>query len=348
MPINRAACVSAVFLLTTLSATAADIKAPIRGLVSMGPMKFSAENSEPANTLEPLNARPGIFGGIVVLATWRQLQPSANAGIAADNTIDRALDEVRAYNRRNPQRPLGVKLRVWSGIMAPDWAKQIGGEPIRVAHNDKQRTLGRFWSPAYRHAWAHFQEMLAARYDGEPLIREVAVTSCMSFTAEPFYLDDEPSVSGPLNAAEFKPFQFKQCLNDIVKDYAPWKTTNIEVPLNPVYMPLGNKKGDPAFTEDFMRSCRKEFGKRCIFDNHDFDTKPPGTMVPIYASMMKLGPPFEFQTFHVAPPDWDGTIRKAASMGAGSIELWQDYKGFQTQPDAKLKQWASIMEASGR
>ena len=77
MPINRAACVTAVFLSMALSATAADIRAPIRGLVSMGPMKFSAENSEPANTLEPLNARPGIFGGIVVLATWRQLQPSA-------------------------------------------------------------------------------------------------------------------------------------------------------------------------------------------------------------------------------------------------------------------------------
>src|SRR6187401_1427793 len=110
MPINRAACVTAVFLLTALSATAAEMKAPLRGLVSMGPMKFSAQNTEPANTLEPLNARPGIFGGIVVLATWRQLQPSAGAGIAADNTIDRALEEVRGYNRRNPQRPLGVKL----------------------------------------------------------------------------------------------------------------------------------------------------------------------------------------------------------------------------------------------
>ena len=330
--------------MTTLSAAAAD-KAPIRGLVSMGPMKFSSADTEPDNTLEPLNARPGIFGGIVVLATWRGLQPTANSKIADNNIIDKALDEVRAYNRKNPQKPLGVKLRVWSGIMAPDWAKQIGGKPISVSHNDKQHTLGRFWSPAYRQAWAHFQEMLAAKYDKEPLIREVAVTSCMSFTAEPFYLADEPSVAKPLNAAGFKPFQFKQCLNDIVKDYAPWKTTNVETPLNPVYMPLGNNKGDPGFTDAFMRSCRKEFGKRCIFDNHDFDTQPPSSMGPIYASMTKLGPPLEFQTFHVAPPDWDGTIRKAASMRAGSIELWQDYKGFQTQPDAKLKQWAQIMEA---
>ncbi len=334
-------------LLAAASISAAEAKKPIRGLVSMGPMKFSVDGTDPVNTLEPLNAKPGIFGGIVILATWRELQQSASSGIAENNTIDKALQEVRAYNRKNPQKPLAVKLRVWGGHVAPDWAKEIGGPPIKVFHAH-ERTLWRFWSPQYRHAWAHFQEMLAAKYDQEPLIHEVATTSCMSFTAEPFYLADEPSVSKPLNAAGFKPFQFKQCLMDIVNDYSPWKTTNIETPLNPVYMPLGNKKGDEAFTEQFMRACRKSIGKRCIFDNHDFDTSPPTTIVPILESMKKLGPPMEFQTYHVSPPDWEGTIKKAASMGAGSIELWQDYKGFQTQPDDKLKKWAAMIESNAK
>jgi hypothetical protein len=334
-------------LLVAAAVHAAEMKKPIRGLVSMGPMKFSVDGTDPVNTLEPLNAKPGIFGGIVILATWRELQQSASSGIAENNTIDKALEEVRAYNRKNPQKPLAVKLRVWGGHVAPDWAKEIGGPPIKVFHAH-ERTLGRFWSPPYRHAWAHFQEMLAAKYDKEPLIHEVAATSCMTFTAEPFYLADEPSVSKPLNAAGFKPFQFKQCLMDIVKDYSPWKATNVETPLNPVYMPLGNPKGDPKFTEDFMRACRKSIGKRCILDNHDFDTKPPASMGPIYESMKKVGPPIEFQTFHVSPPDWDGTIQKAASMGAGSIELWQDYKGFQEQPDDKLKKWAAMIERDAK
>lgn len=65
----------------------------------------------------------------------------------------------------------------------------------------------------------------AAKYDKEPLIREVAVTSCMTFTAEPFYLADEPSVARPLNVL------FSSRFNS-----------------SPVYMPLGNKKGDEAFT----------------------------------------------------------------------------------------------------
>ncbi len=33
----------------------------------------------------------------------------------------RALAEIRARNERNPQKPLGVKLR-WGGFEAPDWA----------------------------------------------------------------------------------------------------------------------------------------------------------------------------------------------------------------------------------
>jgi hypothetical protein len=95
--------------------------------------------------------------------------------------------------------------------------------------------------------------LLSEKYDSEPLIHEVAVTSCMSFTAEPFFLPNEPSVARALNAAEF-------------------------------------------------------------------------------------------QTYHETPPDFDATIRLAVSLGAGSVELWQDYKGFPLVPDAKLKQWAAMLE----
>src|SRR5229473_1648576 len=89
-------------MLAAASASAADLppKTPLRGLVSMGAYKFVVNASDPVNTLEPLNAKPGIFGGIVILASWRELQQSASSGLAENNTIDRALEDVRAYNRR--------------------------------------------------------------------------------------------------------------------------------------------------------------------------------------------------------------------------------------------------------
>src|SRR5262249_32878863 len=91
-------------------ARADDIKPPLRGLVSMGAYRFVGSGGDPVNTLEPLNAKPGIFGGLVVIAAWKQLQPTPDTKIGNDNVIDQALALVRDYNGRNPGKPLGVKL----------------------------------------------------------------------------------------------------------------------------------------------------------------------------------------------------------------------------------------------
>ena len=52
------------------------IKPPIRGLVSMGAYRFVGQGGDPVNTLAPLDAKAGIFGGLVIIATWKQLQPT--------------------------------------------------------------------------------------------------------------------------------------------------------------------------------------------------------------------------------------------------------------------------------
>jgi hypothetical protein len=45
----------------------------------------------------------------------------------------------------------------------------------------------------------------------------------------------------------------------------------------------------------------------------------------------------------MAPP-W--VQKLGVEMGATSIELWQDYRGFPTVPDAQLKRWAKMVEAN--
>jgi hypothetical protein len=331
-----------LLLLTGSLAAEPASKPPIRGLVSMGAFRFVSNGKDPDNTLEPLNAKAGIFGGIVIIATWKQLQPTPNAEIG--DAIDKALAEVRAYNERNPEKPLAVKLRVWGGFEAPEWAMHLGGGgPIHVVHNEKQRLLGHFWTPAYRHAWSRLQEQLAAKYDSRPLIREVSVTACMSFTAEPFFLPTEPTVKNPLLAAGYSDAAHRECLANAVAEYASsWKASRLVLSLNPFYGLHG--RGDPAFTEQVMRKCRQEVGRRCVFDNHDLDVTPPKTLLPIFAAMQRMGPEIEFQTFHETPKDFEGTIRKGVSLGASSIELWQDYQGFPLVPDAKLRHWAAMLE----
>src|ERR1700704_3244006 len=66
-------------------------RGPLRGRVSRGASRFVGSGGDPVNTLEPLNAKPGIFGGLVVVASWKQLQPTPDSRIGDDNVINQAL-----------------------------------------------------------------------------------------------------------------------------------------------------------------------------------------------------------------------------------------------------------------
>ena len=328
-----------------------DVKPPIRGLISMGAYKFVATGGQPVNTLAAVRAKSGIFSGIVLVPSWQQLQPVANGPLQTE-VIDNFLSEVRLYNA-NHANPLAVKLRVWGGFVAPMWAKSIGGPPIRVVQNQGQsneqnRTLGRFWSPQYRQAWANLQTLLAEKYDSEPLIHEVSITSCMSLTAEPFVVNTQPAVLGRLRHAGFTDTAFKDCLQGALADYAPWQQSRLVLSVNPLRTAPGQGDGDQAFTEGLMRDCRRTIGRRCVFDNHDLDTDLPRPLHRIYATMKQLGPEIEFQTYRTTPKDFDGTIRLGVSYGASSIELYQDYGGFPLVPDARLREWAALVEGNGR
>ena len=228
-----------------------------------------------------------------------------------------AMAEVRAYNSDHPGKPLAVRLRVWGGFMAPEWAKAIGGPPIATSFNEKTRLMGRFWSPEYRAAWRSLQEKLAAKYDSWPLIREVSMTSCMSQTAEPFYVPTEDTVQKPIRAAGFTEAAYKDCLRGGLADYAAWRRTRIVLSVNPLRTEPKEGAGDSAFTEQIMRDCRKSLGRRCVFDNHNLDnvelTRP---LLPIYALMKKLGPEIVFQTYRTNPKDFEGTIRMGVEHGA--------------------------------
>jgi hypothetical protein len=312
----------------------------------MGAYKFVGRGGQPVNTLDPLNAKPGIFGGLVVVASWAQLEPTQGSEIDPDNVIGKALEDVRAYNTKYPQKPLAVRLRVWGGFMAPEWATKIGGAPIQAVHNGTKRTVGHFWTPEYRKAWASMQERLAAKYESRPLIREVAMTSCMSFTAEPFFLPTEETVQQPVRAAGFTDAAYKQCLTHGIDDYAAWKTSRIVLSVNPLRTAPNQGNGDAQFTMSLMRACRSTLHARCVLDNHDLETTATAALKPIYALMKQLGPEIIFQTYKETPDDFEGTIRFGVEQGATAIELWQDYQGFPNVPDAQLKKWAQMVESN--
>lgn len=346
--------------LPALGGTLADpaIKPAIVGLISTG---------SPDNELElnPLKNYVGSFGGLVVRVNWSDLQPNSSSDFVT-TVIDDALTAVSTYNSAAAKLPppnnrqIGVRLRVFAGCTdgisdAPAWAMGLDGNPITItatyAGAPETCTFGRFWDPTsgYAAAWRQLQTLLATKYDGKPLIQEVAVTSCTSFSAEPFFLPyttPGDTTTTVLQAAGYNDASYQQCLENAVADYAPWQTTRLEFTFNPFYGLTSPAQDDVAFSERVMRGCRQAAGLRCILSNHDLDAQPPSpsTILPLYALMRKLGPNITFQTYVVAPSDFEGTLRKGISLGAGSIEVWQEPNGFEAQSNGTLQNWASMFE----
>ena len=330
------------------------VKTPIRGLISMGSYSFVGDVGEPTNTMDKIEQKPGLLRGVVIVATWRNLEPTADGGIAPDNEIYRGLANVRAYNARHPEAPLSVKLRVWGGYFAPQWVMDQTGGAIHVIHTNNHhrrmpRVLGHVWREDYRTDWRHLQELLAAKYDAEPLIHEVAVTSCMMFTAEPFSIDTSPEALDPLRTAGLTDRHYKECLNGIVEDYRPWRTTRFETPLNPFKdTDGGHARHDEAFTLAWMQRCHAAEPTRCAFDNHDLDATVDHDLETIYDHMKNSGAEVEFQSGPEMPPNLDGMIRRGVDAGATSIELYQDYQGFPLMSDADLRRYGQMLENNRR
>ena len=184
-------------VLTLSAARADDIKPALRGLVSMGAYRFVASGGDPVNTLEPLDAKPGIFGGLVVVATWKRASAERLVPSSATTTSSTARSIRARLQRAQPgEAARGQASRLGRLRGAGLGEGRSAATPIDVVHNDKPRVLGRFWSALPAGLGDVSGAARRALSTGEPLIREVAITSCMSFTAEPFFVPIEDTRAG--------------------------------------------------------------------------------------------------------------------------------------------------------
>src|ERR1700704_3131475 len=101
------------------------------GLVDMGDISFYNGAVTPTPTpvfnISEIAPYRGSFSELVLNVTWAQLQVT-EGGSLTTSAIDSAIAQVNAYNAANGTN-LGIKLRVWGGYTAPDWAKNIDGLP---------------------------------------------------------------------------------------------------------------------------------------------------------------------------------------------------------------------------
>ena len=325
----------------------APAKQPIHGLVSMGYQYYVTHGTIPDDLMLEAKAHPDVYSAVVMNVLWSQIEPQR--GNFDFTFIEHGLEEVRAYNKKHPAHQLTAKLRIDSGQKSPEWALNLDGPPFEVYHqNDLSHAykVPRYWTPTFRTAWHEVQAALAAKFDTEPLVGEVAISSCSLITDEPFVPANGIKSLPNAHAAGLNDARRKECLMHAWEDYSEWKLTPLDYTVNPFALYDGPKpKPDVEFTFEVMHAFRAALGSRAVIGNHGLQVPLKDAAEPMYAEFKKIGAPLELQ-FYNPKINLEPSIDLALATGATEIEVWESKEGKGLCPVTyeQLKRWAAKMK----
>ncbi|HKD44687.1 MAG TPA: hypothetical protein VKD24_03450 [Candidatus Angelobacter sp.] len=340
-------------------------KAPLQGLVSQGTLtrqSNSSSTSQPINTLTNIQMfPPGIFGGVVCNVNWNQLE--AVQGTYDYSVIDNFLTLVRGYNSANPQFPLGVRLRIYTGVHAPAWALAFGSGPVTIYQKPVTNqfplgtpvVVGNYWDETnYLAAYWAMQSALAARYDAnEPLIRSVTISHTGSNTTDPFNESlDTPSIANLIAAGRTDALMQSALLGNSIGNY-PWRDTQGEYSFATFnQLDSGTARQLASFTNQCINTWRSSLGFLGDVANHALKQTVTSPENRFYPTIAANGPPTSFQVglglYQPGPPIVDN-LTPAIQLGvfnysADSIEI-HDIQGgdsFINYPLSLLQSLAAV------
>lgn len=329
------------------------IKPLVAGLIDKGSQApYTHGQPFPMINLSEVKRYYAAFSGVVINETWAQLEPSK--GNYTFDPIRQSLSAVGAYNRTHPKHRLVVRLRVFGGFAAPQWAKTMDGAPIRIPTKilaSGTGTVGQWWKDDYRAAWSGFQHALAASFDRNRVIGSVAVSSCATLTAEPFVINLKSSVRKQLDADGWSWTAERQCLEGGFSDYSGWERTAIDYTFNPL------PGVGMSMTTDVMSQCASLLstsGRACVLSNHALQRSATSSpAAPVYSEINRLyshhrsTTTVDFQTFDQRSSCQ--AIAVAVQHHALSVELWPPtahFRGYAAQSPATLLSWAKALRQS--
>ena len=347
------------------------------GLVDMGVIKFYNDASTPIFNVAELAPYAGSFGEIVLNLTWAQLQ-AAEGGPLNTSAIDSAIGDVNAFNAHHGTN-VGIKLRVWGGFTAPDWAKSIDGAPITIRGQNSvdpglflDQTIGRVWTGDYTNAWTSLQNQLAAAYDNNPVIRGISQTVGGAASDEPF-VPLKPDAQASMGSsqtvnqiAELQSGGYNDAaqmltLRASIADYSQWSTTPLDFTMNSFYQfDSGHTVPDANFALAVLQQARNS-SHLVQAGNHALRSPLYSFDLAVYdqfAADAALNPAVAPNSFQTASPfnffptyaDWQAAIAAGVPLNAGNIELW-DYPttptnvGFTHLSPSQVQGLAAILAA---
>jgi hypothetical protein len=261
-----------------------------------------------------------VVTGYIIEGRWNRLQPTAG-GPLVTTTIDRAVAAVRAWNAANPTNQRGLRLRIASGIYAPDWVKAMSGGPVTVTSaSGSTGTAPRWWTQPVEDAYTAFIAELAAYTDTIPEIREVTVGATMEFFGEIFIRFPGQNAAA-LTAAGFTQAADLAAIESSFRANLAFQHTTTQIDVNAYQQLTGG--ASLAITQQLMTYALGIGLVHVQFANASLNVSGNG---PLYALMQGYGPRGSGQaslTFQSMPNVTSVTqvLQRALSYGASSLEL---------------------------
>ena len=317
------------------------------GLVDMGNISFYNTGAPPTFTISDLANYAGSFSEMVLNVTWAQLQ-AAEGGPINTSAIDSAISQVNGFNAQHGTN-VGIKLRIWGGFTAPEWAKSIDGAPITITGQNSvdpglfgPQTIGRVWTGDYINAWTSLQNQLAAAYDSNPVIRGISQTVGGAASDEPFVpLKPDAALQGggtvnqiaELQAGGYNDAAQMLTLRASIADYSQWSTTPLDFTMNSFYQfDSGHTVADANFALAVLQQARNST-RMVQAGNHALRSPLYSFDLAVYGQLAAdaaLNPAVAPNSFQTASPftffptyaDWQAAIAAGVPLNAGNIELW--------------------------
>ncbi len=307
-----------------------------------------ARSFDYVDTINPDIKILGIVNGIVLKASWRDIQPDNGSTIKHPNEIDQAIAFARRINAENPGLNLKIKLRVHCGVFSPEWLKKKVGSFNIEPSNDYQSDnpadtkVPCFWKDSYQAAFESLQIQLAALYDTVPEIAEVVNGGTGVVFAESFMRRAGTKGKAKLNtinylSAGYTVKQDEASIKKSISAMRAWKQTRVSMAFNPfAAINSANDVADDAqIAISIMDFFIKTLGPQAIMGNNGLRDnnadnadrwQPGGDMYTVSNAMKnyheKNGNGVYYQTAAGGKlGDFSRVIELGVSLGAGSIEL---------------------------
>lgn len=296
---------------------------------------FLDRKGVPKSDFQKYEGKP-LVKNFVVEANWNKIEEKK--GVYDFSSIE---GKIRSAEASGAQ----VRLRIFSGRLAPSWLKsEVGTVTWKETEDTEKGTyqLPKFWTTAYQEHYKKFLTALSDKYDSNPRVSEVTLAMCMTTYSEPMIRQQSSGenkakalAAGYTYTADFNclksDINFFDNRDRVATAGKLFGNTRVTFAVNPFQgfnPPAG--RNNMSDTMEIMQYCRDVLGSRCVLGNNSIRYPAVGgNYAKIYEKQKALGKPLYYQT---ATPskinDWRRTIQWSINQGATSVELNSGYGSY--------------------